>query len=85
MKNSSVAIMTGANRSAAYLTSSAASSSEPLAFRYRISPCNQVAAGATAGLLDVKPTKDFRLEEIHEAHRVMEANEARGKMVVVND
>jgi hypothetical protein len=27
----------------------------------------------------------FRFEEIREAHRVMEANEAQGKMVVVND
>jgi hypothetical protein len=27
----------------------------------------------------------FRFEEIREAHRVMEANEARGKVVVVLD
>jgi hypothetical protein len=27
----------------------------------------------------------FRFEEIREAHRVMEANEAGGKMVVVHD
>jgi hypothetical protein len=26
----------------------------------------------------------FRFEEIREAHRVMEANEAKGKMVVVH-
>ena len=38
---------------------------------------------AAAGRLDVKPTRTFRFEEIREAHRVMEANEAKGKMVVV--
>ena len=44
----------------------------------------QIAADAAAGRLDVKPTRIFRFEEIREAHRVMEANEARGKMVVVH-
>ena len=34
--------------------------------------------------LDVKPVRVFRFEEIREAHRVMEANEAKGKMVVVH-
>src|SRR5689334_15088365 len=47
-------------------------------------PLQQIAADATAGRLDVKPTRIFRFEEIREAHRVMEANEARGKMVVVH-
>ena len=47
-------------------------------------PLQQIAADAAAGRLDVKPTKIFRFEEIREAHRVMEANEARGKMVVVH-
>jgi len=47
-------------------------------------PLQQIAADAAAGRLDVKPTRIFRFEEIHEAHRVMEANEARGKMVVVH-
>jgi NADPH:quinone reductase len=41
-------------------------------------------ADAAAGRLDVKPVRVFRFDEIHEAHRVMEANEARGKMVVVH-
>jgi NADPH:quinone reductase len=36
-------------------------------------------------LLDVKPAKVFRFDEIRKAHRVMEANEARGKMVVVHN
>jgi NADPH:quinone reductase len=30
-----------------------------------------------------KPSRVFAFEEIHEAHRIMEANEAGGKMVVV--
>ena len=32
-----------------------------------------------------KPTRVFRFEDIQEAHRVMEANKAGGKMVVVRD
>src|SRR3954447_25937808 len=47
-------------------------------------PLQQIAADAAAGRLDVKPTRTFRFEEIREAHRVMEANEASGKMVVVH-
>ena len=46
-------------------------------------PLQQIAADAAAGRLDVKPSRIFRFEEIREAHRVMEAGEARGKMVVV--
>jgi NADPH:quinone reductase-like Zn-dependent oxidoreductase len=48
-------------------------------------PLQEIAADATAGRLDVKPARVFRFDEIREAHRVMEANEARGKMVVVHD
>jgi NADPH:quinone reductase len=47
-------------------------------------PLQQIAADAAAGRLDVRPTRTFRFEEIREAHRVMEANEASGKMVVVH-
>jgi NADPH2:quinone reductase len=47
-------------------------------------PLQQIAADAAAGLLDVRPARIFRSEEIREAHRVMEANEAGGKMVVVH-
>ena len=47
-------------------------------------PLPQIAADAAAGRLDVKPTRIFRFEEIREAHRVMETNEARGKIVVVH-
>jgi NADPH:quinone reductase len=47
-------------------------------------PLQKIAADAAGGRLNVKPSRIFRFEEIHEAHRVMEANEARGKMVVVH-
>jgi NADPH2:quinone reductase len=47
-------------------------------------PLQQIAADAAAGWLDIKPTRIFRFEQIREAHRVMEAGEARGKMVVVH-
>src|SRR6516162_8626568 len=45
-------------------------------------PLQQIAADAAAGRLDVKPVRVFRFEEIQEAHRIMEANQAGGKMVV---
>ncbi|MDA9425987.1 zinc-binding alcohol dehydrogenase family protein [Bradyrhizobium sp. CCBAU 53380] len=48
-------------------------------------PLRQIASDAAAGRLDVKPARIFRFDEIREAHRVMEANEAVGKMVVVRD
>jgi NADPH:quinone reductase-like Zn-dependent oxidoreductase len=49
-------------------------------------PLQEIAKdAAAAGRLDVKPVRVFRFDEIREAHRVMEANEARGKMVVVHD
>jgi len=47
-------------------------------------PLQQIAQDVTAGRLKAKPSRIFRFEEIHEAHRVMEANEAGGKMVVVH-
>jgi NADPH:quinone reductase len=48
-------------------------------------PLQDIAADAAAGRLDAKPARVFRFDEIHEAHRVMEANEAHGKLVVVHD
>jgi len=48
-------------------------------------PLREIAADAAADRLDVKPARIFRFDEIREAHRVMEANEAVGKMVVVRD
>jgi NADPH:quinone reductase-like Zn-dependent oxidoreductase len=46
-------------------------------------PLAQIAADAAAGRLDVKPVRTFRFDEIQEAHRVMDANKAGGKIVVV--
>lgn len=47
-------------------------------------PLQTIAEEVVAGRLVVKPSRVFTFEEIHEAHRVMEANEAGGKMVVVH-
>ena len=48
-------------------------------------PLQEIAEQAAAGRLKAKPSRVFRFDEIREAHRVMEAGEARGKMVVVED
>lgn len=47
-------------------------------------PLQEIARDVAAGKLKAKPSRIFGFEEIREAHRVMEANEARGKMVVVH-
>jgi NADPH:quinone reductase-like Zn-dependent oxidoreductase len=46
-------------------------------------PLQEIAQKVASGRLKAKPSRVFRFEEIHEAHRVMESNEAGGKMVVV--
>jgi NADPH:quinone reductase len=46
-------------------------------------PLQQIAEDAAAGRLEVKPSRIFGFDEIREAHRVMEANQAAGKIVVV--
>ena len=43
----------------------------------------QWAEIAAAGRYQAKPSRVFRFEDIREAHRVMDANQAKGKMVVV--
>ncbi|WP_233886372.1 zinc-binding alcohol dehydrogenase family protein [Paraburkholderia flagellata] len=48
-------------------------------------PLQQIAADIAAGNYSAKPSRIFRFDEIREAHRVMEAHEANGKMVVVHD
>jgi NADPH2:quinone reductase len=48
-------------------------------------PLQKIAEQVAAGRLRAKPSRVFRFEDIREAHRVMEANEAGGKMVVVRD
>ena len=47
-------------------------------------PLQEIAQQVAAGRLKAKPARVFGFEEIHEAHRVMEAGEAGGKMVVVH-
>jgi len=37
-----------------------------------------------AGRIKAKPWRVFGFDEVREAHRVMEAHEAQGKMVVVH-
>ena len=46
-------------------------------------PLQSIADDVEAGHYKAKPSRVFRFEDIREAHRVMESNEARGKMVVV--
>src|SRR5215475_163631 len=46
-------------------------------------PLQEIARDVAVGKLKAKPARVFGFEEIHEAHRVMEAGEAGGKMVVV--
>jgi NADPH2:quinone reductase len=46
-------------------------------------PLQAIAADVAAGRFKAKPARVFRFEEIREAHRVMEANQANGKLVVI--
>src|SRR5262245_12948023 len=46
-------------------------------------PLQAIAAEIEQGRYKATPSRVFRFEEIQEAHRVMESNEAKGKMVVV--
>jgi NADPH:quinone reductase len=46
-------------------------------------PLQAIAADVQAGRYRAKPTRVFRFDDIQHAHRVMESNEAKGKMVVV--
>jgi NADPH:quinone reductase len=46
-------------------------------------PLQDIAHQVAAGRLKAKPARVFGFEEIREAHRIMEAGEAGGKMVVV--
>ena len=48
-------------------------------------PLEDIARQVAEGKLDAKPTRILSFDQIHEAHRVMEAGEAGGKMVVVMD
>ncbi|APR76090.1 Quinone oxidoreductase [Minicystis rosea] len=46
-------------------------------------PLQAIAADVEAGRYKAKPSRVFRFEDIQEAHRFMESNQAKGKMVVV--
>jgi NADPH:quinone reductase-like Zn-dependent oxidoreductase len=46
-------------------------------------PLQDIAWQVADGKLDANPSRVFSFDQIHEAHRVMEAGEAGGKMVVV--
>jgi NADPH:quinone reductase len=46
-------------------------------------PLQDIAAQVAAGQLEAAPSRVFSFNEIHEAHRIMEAGQAGGKMVVV--
>jgi NADPH:quinone reductase-like Zn-dependent oxidoreductase len=46
-------------------------------------PLQSIADDMAAGRLKAKPSRIFTFEEVRDAHRVMEANEARGKTVAV--
>jgi NADPH:quinone reductase len=48
-------------------------------------PIEDIAKQVQDGKLDAKPWRVFTFEDIREAHRIMEAGEAGGKMVVVLD
>jgi len=45
-------------------------------------PLQTIAEKVATGRYKAKPSRVFHFEEIREAHRVMEANEAKGKLVV---
>jgi NADPH:quinone reductase len=48
-------------------------------------PLQDIARQVRDGRLEAKPSRVFSFDQIHEAHRVMEAGQAGGKMVVVLD
>jgi NADPH2:quinone reductase len=48
-------------------------------------PLRDIAKQVAEGRLDATPSRVFSFGQIHEAHRVMEAGEAGGKMVIVVD
>jgi NADPH2:quinone reductase len=48
-------------------------------------PLQDIAAQVASGRLEATPSRVFSFDEIHEAHRVMEAGDAGGKIVVIVD
>lgn len=48
-------------------------------------PLQDIARDVAEGRYVARPSRVFHFNEIHEAHRVMEANQGKGKMVVLVD
>ncbi|PVH98068.1 alcohol dehydrogenase zinc-binding domain-containing protein [Periconia macrospinosa] len=46
-------------------------------------PLQEILKMVASGELEVKPSRVFRFDEIQEAHEMMEANEANGKLVIL--
>jgi NADPH:quinone reductase len=46
-------------------------------------PLAAIAGDVAAGRYKAKPARVFRFEDIREAHRIMESNQANGKLVVI--
>ncbi|HET9375984.1 MAG TPA: zinc-binding dehydrogenase, partial [Chthoniobacterales bacterium] len=46
-------------------------------------PLQQIIDRAGSGVYQAKPAKVFRFEEIQEAHRLIESNQANGKLVIL--
>jgi NADPH:quinone reductase-like Zn-dependent oxidoreductase len=46
-------------------------------------PLQSIARDIANGKFNAKPSRVYKFEEIREAHRVMEANEANGKLVIL--
>jgi len=46
-------------------------------------PLQSVAELVETGRFEAKPSRVFQFDDIREAHRVLESNEANGKLVVV--
>lgn len=46
-------------------------------------PLQDIARQVAEGVLEAKPSRVFSFDQVREAHRIMESNEAGGKMVVV--
>jgi NADPH:quinone reductase len=46
-------------------------------------PLHDIARQVADGRLEAKPSRVFSFDEIREAHRIMEAGQAKGNMVVV--
>jgi NADPH:quinone reductase len=46
-------------------------------------PLQEIAADVEAGRYSEKPSRVFRFEDIQEAHRVVESNEAKVNIVVM--